>query len=225
MTGAGRRLAALRGLGAAVPTPTAVAERLRTPDLLQVLALFLAALLFVLAVRWPGQGEANEAWFALAQTRMTLLALAALGYGAAEGRLPRHQRRVTAAALMVFVAVSLPFDVAAYAASFPAVPLLWAACLPFLEVPAYFGMGILLGRLAHRLRVTALLPLLVPALLVAGIALDVRLGVDVIDPLTAPLRVSWVHLAVITTLAAATVLALTRGHPDEDGASTAEGAS
>jgi len=194
----------------ALPPPGLVAERLRQTDMLQILALVLAALLFVLAVAWPGPGEPNETWFPLAQTRLTLLALTALGFGAAEWSRARPQLGATVAALMLFVVLSAPFDVASYAASYPAVPLWWTTLLPFVDTPAYFGVGVLLGRVAHALRVSALLPLLVPGLLVAGIALDVRLGVALVDPLTAPLTVSGAHLAVMGAIALTTLTLLLR---------------
>ncbi|MEJ2287403.1 MAG: hypothetical protein P8Y02_01960 [Deinococcales bacterium] len=188
----------------------AAAERLRGPDMLQVLALFLAALLFVVAVRWPGAGGSNEAWFTLAQMRMVLLALAALGYGAAESGHGPASRRATAGALVMFVVLSAPFDIATYAASYPAAPLWWAVGLPFPATLAYFGLGLGLGRLATWARLGALLPLLVPAVLIVGIWVDVRLGVSVFNPLTAPLSVSVVDGVVMTAMAAATVAWLGR---------------
>lgn len=196
----------------------AAAERLRGPDMLQVLALFLAALLFVVAVRWPGSGDSNEAWFALAQTRMVLLALAALGYGAAESGRASASRRAAAGALLMFVILSAPFDVATYAASYPAAPLWWAAGLPFPTTLAYFGLGLGLGRVATWARLGALLPLLVPAVLVLGIWVDVRLGVSVFNPLVAPLAVSVADGLVMVGLAAGTVVWLARSHSLEEGA-------
>jgi len=189
---------------------TLVTDRLRSADMLQALALFLAAQLFVLAVRWPGAGESNEAWFALAQARMVLLSLAALGYGAAETRASTYSRRATAGAMLMFVGLSAPFDVATYAASYPAVPWWWSSLLPFPATLAYFGVGLALGRAAAWARIGALLPLLVPGLLVAGIWADVRLGIDVFNPLTAALHVSLVHLGAMAALAAATAAWLAR---------------
>lgn len=178
--------------------------------MLQVLALFLAAELFVLAVRWPTAGGSNEAWFGLAQARMVLLSLAALGYGAAESGASTGTRRATAGALLMMVGLSAPFDVASYAASFPAVPWWWSSLLPFPATLAYFGVGLVLGRAASWARLGALLPLLVPGLLVAGIWADVRLGVDVFNPLTASLHVSVVHGVAMAALAAATAAGLAR---------------
>lgn len=180
-----------------------VAGRVRSADMLQLLALFMATLFFVLAVRWPAGAGSNEAWFALAPTRATLLSLLGMGFGAAEAMKPASARRVTAGALLVFVVASAPFDAASYAASYPASPLWWSVGLPFLEVLAYFTMGIGLGRLAALLRVDTVLAVLVPAVL-AGLAwADVRLGLDVFDPLTSAVHVSWRHAAVMGALAVA----------------------
>jgi len=179
-----------------------VAHRIRSPDMLQVLALFLMVLFFILAIRWPSGAGSNEAWFGLAPTRIALLTLTALGYGAAEAAAPRARRLATAGALLLFVVASAPFDAASYAASYPAAPLWWSAAVPFLEVPAYFTMGVGLGRLAGRLRVHTFLALLVPLFMVALVWLDVRFGLDVFDPVTAAVHVSWPHAAVMLALAA-----------------------
>jgi hypothetical protein len=194
------------------------AERLRGPDMLQVLALFLAALLFVLAIRWPSAGDSNEAWFAVAQARMVLLALAALGYGAAESWREPGSRRSTAAAVMMFAVLSAPFDIATYAASYPAAPLWWAAGLPFPTTLAYYGLGLGLGRLATWARLGVVLPLLVPAVLVFGIWIDVRLGVSVFNPLAAPLAVSLVDGLVMVGLASATLVWLARARESGEAA-------
>lgn len=205
---------------------TAAAERLRGSEMLQVLVLFLAAQLFVVAVRWPGAGGSNEVWFGVAPTRLTLLALSALGFGAAESARAPASRRATAGALLLFAALSEPFDAVTYAASYPAAPLWWAAGLPYLEALAYLGLGMLLGHGARRARIGPLLPLLVPGLLVLGIWADVRLGVDVFNPVAAALAVSPLHAGVMLALAAATVYHLARaGRREPQVAPGGEGAA
>lgn len=179
----------------------AVAGRARSADMLQLLALYMATLFFVVAVRWPGGAGSNEAWFALAPTRAMLLALLGMGFGAAEALRPADRRRATAGALLLFVVASAPFDAATYAASFPAAPLWWSAGVPFLEVLAYLTLGTFLGRLAALLRIDTFLAVLVPAVLVGLVWADVRLGLDVFDPLTAAVHVSWRHVAVMAALA------------------------
>lgn len=192
---------------------SAVARRARSPDMLQVMALFLALLFFVLAVRWPSGRASNEAWFSLAPTRSALLALIAMGFGAAEVHASPGRRRATAGAVLAFVVVSAPFEVAAYAASYPAVPLWWSAGVPFLEVLGYYCLGAAVARAAGWLRLDAFLLLLVPAVLIASTWLDVRLGLDLLNPLTSTAHVAWPHALVMAALAAAGVawLALPRG--------------
>lgn len=185
----------MRALGAA-------ATRVRNADMIQVLALFLATLFFVLAVRWPAGVGSNEAWFTLAPTRVTLLGLIAFAFGAAEASQAPGRRGATAGALLLLTAASAPFDVATYAASYPATPLWWSAAIPFLEVLGYLTLGTALGRVAARLRVAAFLTLLVPAVY-AGLAwLDVYLGLGVFNPLAVAVHVSWRHAATMGALAA-----------------------
>ncbi|MEJ2667731.1 MAG: hypothetical protein P8Z81_11645 [Deinococcales bacterium] len=193
---------------------SAVAARVRSAELLQVVALFLGTLLFVMAVRWPGAGASNEAWFTLAPVRSTLIALTAMGLGAAEARRDRRRQRATAGAMLVLVAISEPFDVATYAASFPDVPLWWTAFAPFLAAMGYFGLGLLLGRVAAWARLRALLMLLVPGVLLASAWLDFRLGLDAFNPLTTSLHVSVAHVVAMAVLAGLAAL-LTRGGAGE----------
>lgn len=194
---------------------TAVGARVRSAELLQVLALFLGVLLFVVAVRWPGVGASNEAWFTLAPVRATLIALAAMGFGAAEARGDPRRQRATAGALLVLVAVSAPFDIATYAASFPDVPLWWTVFAPFLAATGYYSLGLLLGRAAAWARLGALLVLLVPGVLVASAWLDIRLGLDAFNPLTTSLHVSVAHLAAMAVLTGLGTL-LSWGRPPID---------
>lgn len=189
---------------------SSVAARVRSAELLQVVALFLGTLLFVMAVRWPGAGASNEAWFTLAPVRSTLIALTAMGFGAAEARHDRRRQRATAGAMLVLVAISVPFDIATYAASFPDVPLWWTAFVPFLAATGHYGLGLLLGRAASWARLRSLLVLLVPGVLVAAAWLDFRLGLDAFNPLTTSLHVSVAHVVAMAVLTGLGAL-LTRG--------------
>jgi hypothetical protein len=189
----------------------AVSERLRRNDMLQALALFLVAMGFVLATRWPGAaGAPNASWFLLAQVRNTLLVLAGLGFGAASSQASARERGLTLAGLLVFVAVSGAFDVATYAATFPALPLAYAAALPYPETIAAYGVGLVLGRGTAVLRVRGLLPLLVPAVVALGAYLDVRWHTVVFNPALAATRVAPVHLAAVGVAALITAGAVVR---------------
>lgn len=189
---------------------SAVAARVRSAELLQVLALFFGLLLFVVAVRWPGVGASNEAWFTLAPVRSVLIALTAMGFGAAEARGDRRRQRATAGAMLVLVAVSEPFDVITYAASFPDVPLWWTAFAPFLAALGYYSLGLVLGRAAAWARIGGLLALLIPGVLFGSAWLDFKLGLDAFNPLTTALHVSVAHIVAMAVLSGLGFL-LTRG--------------
>lgn len=196
-----------------------VAGRLRRPDALQTLALFLAGLVFVLAIRWPGDGAPNASWFLMAQARAAMLVLAGLGFGAAAADAAVPDRRATAAMLLLFVALSAAFDAATYAATMPEVPFVYAALLPVPQVLAAFGAGLLLGWLTGRLRLRGLLPVLIPALPLVAAYADVRLERVVFNPVLAAVRVAPWHLAAVVFVAAITVAWLSRpaAPPPNDG--------
>ncbi len=98
-------------------------RRLGRSDMIQLLTLFLVVLAFMTLARWANPlSRVNEAWFSVSQTRVILLALIALGYGGAYALRPRPAQRSTGLAVLMFALVSTPFEVAAYAASYPSVP-------------------------------------------------------------------------------------------------------
>lgn len=196
---------------------SAVAERIGRNDMVQVLALYLAVLLIVLATRWPTATlPLNESWFALAPARSACLALIALGFGAHHSGSHVVEQRMSVLALGFFALVSVPFDVLSYAASYPSTPLAWSLSLPFGSTLAFFGVGLALGRLTSVARARMLLPVLVPAVLAAGIWFDVRLNTIVFNPFTAAVEPSARHAVAMLVLATITVLVLARrGSPRE----------
>ncbi len=191
-------------------------RRLQRSDMVQIFTLSFAALIFVVTTRWPvPEATANEAWFALAQSRLVVLGLLALGFGSAYARRPGQHQAVTGLAIVVFALLTIPLDVATFAASMPAVPLWWTLVLPLVDTIALFGIGLLLGRLMGALRLTALLPVAVPALLIGFVALDVQLGLNVLNPLTASVNYAPAHLAAMAVTAAATAGYLLRVYPQD----------
>ena len=201
-----------------------LAERLSRTDMVQGTVLLFVALGFTLAIRWPtGISLVNESWFALAPTRVTLLAFAGLGYGASLGSQPaarsrrqassakesqtpfgspawRNEIAVTLPAIWVLAAVSAPFEIGSHAASYPGTPVWWSLLVPFVAVSGYFGTGLLLGRATALVRLRGLLPLLVPALLAGAAYLDVSVGRTVVNPWSASLALSPTWLAVLGAL-------------------------
>lgn len=201
-----------------------LAERLSRSDMVQGAVLLFVALGFLLAIRWPtGISLVNESWFALAPARTTLLAFAALGYGAFQGSRPalggwrpggvehepraplggqawRHESAATLGSILVLTAVSAPFEIATHAASYPGTSVGWSLLAPFIAVFGYFGAGLAIGRAAAAVRLRGLLPILVPALLVGGIYLDISVGNTIVNPWSAALVYSPIWLLVLIGL-------------------------
>ena len=172
-------------------------ERLRATDLPQMGLLVLAAMVAALALAWPGRpGAPNEAWYAVAQTRSVLQALLALGYGiglAQEGPL---RAAGTVIGVMVVALSTLPLELVAHVGSVPATPAWWAWVMTPVAVAGQLSIGAGIGLIVRRLRLAAVAPLLVPAAVAGAVALDVRLGVTVLNPLTAALVVTPAYLVV-----------------------------
>jgi len=183
---------------------TAVSLRLTRSDMIQGLVVCLAALSFVLAVRWPGVlSLSNEAWFALAPVRSSLLAVGAAAYGAAAG-LSRSDRWTTLGALLAACLITMPFEIASY----PNLDAAWAFTVPLLTTTGYFGLGLWLGAAAGRLRIGGVLPLLVLLLFGLVVWIDYLAGVNLINPWQAAVEASARYLGVITVLSALTLLSL-----------------
>jgi hypothetical protein len=188
-----------------------LAARLALPDAQQYLGLYLIALLFALVATWPTVGTvANDSWFALAYTRAAMLGLLGIGFGVTASPLARREQRLTALMLGCFALLALPFEVVAYAASYPATPLAWLLALPPLASLAMYSVGLVLGLLLDALRLRVVAPLIVPAALVAMVALDVGLGYNLVNPFTGAVRVSWAHLAILLALIGALLAMLLR---------------
>jgi len=220
----------------------ASAARLARSDMLQGAAVLLVALSFALAIQWPaGAIVANQSWFTVAPVRLTLLSIGAMAWGAGLGARPlgargraeatsselpafgtrqwRAEGLATLGALLVLVPITLPFEVATHAASYPDVSLAWSLGVPVLAVVGYFGAGLLLGRLTALLHVSFLLALLVPLLFAGSAWLDVSLGQTVLNPWTASLAVSAPYAAALAGLAVvALVLLVGRGRRTADSA-------
>ncbi len=171
-------------------------ERLRSGDLPQFGLLVLALLAATLVVTWPARpGLPNESWYTVSQTRSVLVALLALGYGMGLPLASPLQAAGTVVAVSLLTITMLPLELVAHAGSAPATPAWWAWLATPVATAGYLALGGLLGIVVRRLRLTALAPLLAPAVLVGAVAIDVRLGVTLLNPLTAALQVAPGHLA------------------------------
>ena len=179
-----------------------VTQKLRQSELLQSFAAILGILSLTLAFSWPGAAAPNDSWYSVAQVRSVLFLLFAAGFGASTGA-ARSGRLETLVAWWLLVLLSLPLEAFAYAASYPDAPVWWFATQPLLEVGAYFGIGLLCGRLVRPL--PALLPL-VPLFVFSGLfGLSTALKVPLLNPL-ATVQLSWTHLLATTLLTLATLI-------------------
>ena len=178
-----------------------VTQKVRQTELLQSLAAILALLILTLVFSWPGTGAPNDSWANVAQVRSVTLMLFAVGFGASAGA-SRAARLETLLSLWLFVLLALPIEAFAYAASYPDVPLWWLAAQPLLDVGAYFGIGLLLGRLVRKLPV--LLPLLPLLVLLALFGLSTTFAAPLLNPLAAA-QVVWPHLVTTALLTLATL--------------------
>ena len=190
-----------------------VAKRFRQSDMVQLGTLFFSVVLFSFFVAWPTRPAANNTWFAVSQVRLLSLALLALGYGAHVLGQARRQQRGTLGALLCLALLSSPLEIAAYALSFPELPLFYSLGLGLLDTAALFGLGLALAAVLHFLRLSALLPLAVPALLVGFVFVDIGLGVRLTSPLAALSGVAPWHLGLMGALSLATLAWLSR--PDK----------
>lgn len=171
-------------------------ERLRAGDLPQFGLLLLALLVATLVVTWPARpGLPNESWYTVSQTRSVLIALLALGYGMGLPLATPRRAAGTALAVLLLALTTLPLELVAHAGSAPATPAWWAWLATPIATAGHLSLGALLGIVVRRLRLTALAPLLAPAVLVGAVAIDVRLGVTLLNPLTAALQIAPGHLA------------------------------
>jgi len=181
--------------------------RLCESDSVQVGTLLMVALVVAFATVWPSPGQiSNESWYAFAQVRSVLVALLALGYGASAASESLERRLATASMVVVFALLTLPLEVATYAATYPATPLWWSLVTIPLAAAGYTVLGVVVGRVTRALRLGVLLPVVVPLLLVVLLLLDVRFGWTIANPLTAAVAVSPWFLMTMTTLVATGML-------------------
>jgi hypothetical protein len=184
---------------------TSLSERLTRPDFVQIATLFFALLVFILLATWPSGERANNSWFILTQSRMVALAFLALSYGAGTSNKSRPEQRNTAFALLVLVILSLPLELAAYAASYPTTPFLWSFGLTLLDTFALFGIGLALGFLLTLIRLRGFISIAVIGALVGLFSIDQLLKLNLFNPLTTLHTVSPFHLGTMAVIAMLTL--------------------
>lgn len=212
----------------------AVAARLARNDMLQGGVLLFVALAFALVIQWPsGATTANESWFTVAPIRLSLLSIGAMAWGAGLGARPpaarsrrdtdgidlpifgspawRFECAATLGALLVFVLLTAPFEIATHAASYPDASFTWSLVVPVLAVVGYFGGGLLVGRIAGSLRMGSLLALIVPSVFAGTVWLDVSLDRTVLNPWSAALAVSTPFAVAVGVLSLVSLYAVVPG--------------
>lgn len=188
-----------------------MSERLARPDWIQLATLLLVALVFTWFVTWPTRPQdAHDGWYLLTQVRSVGLALLALGYGSFLARSPRREKLGSLLAVLSLNVLTMPFEVISYALSYPGQPLLYLLGVSLLDSVALFGLGLALGALLATLHLEALLPLLAPAALAGLVIVDLRLGLTLLNPLTALSAVAPLHLGLMAVIALSTLVYLLR---------------
>lgn len=182
-----------------------VLERLTRSDFMQVMTLFFAVLLFVLLATWPSGERANNSWFILTQARMVALAFLSLAYGAGSSNKGGLEQRSTLLALLVLVFLSVPLEVASYAASYPTTPFIWSFGLTLLDTLALFGIGLLVGSLLTRIHLRGFISIAVIGVLVGLFSIDQLFHVNIFNPLTTLHTVSLFHLGAMAIIAMLTL--------------------
>lgn len=193
-----------------IATKINLIERLTRSDFIQIAILFFAVLLFVLLATWPNGERANNSWFILTQARMVALAFLALAYGAGTSNKSGLEQRSTLLALLVLVVLSLPLEVASYAASYPTTPFVWSFGLTLLDTLALFGVGLLVGFVLTKLHLRGFISIAVIGVLVGLFSIDQLFHVNIFNPLTTLHIVSPFHLGTMTIIAILTLWKLLR---------------
>jgi hypothetical protein len=189
---------------------TQLSHRFIRSDLVQLSTLYFAILLFCVLISWPAPLNENRSWFMFVQVRILTLTLLGLAYGASEVHKPKFDQGLTLLALLGLNLLSLPLELACYAASFPATPVYWALGITFIDTIALFGLGIAISKLFHKIRLQALLPVLNIVIIVLLNTIDFGTGTVLISPLLAVTVLSPFHFAAMLVLAIATVVWLLR---------------
>lgn len=188
-----------------------LSERLQRADMTQLLIGFFALLLFVVMVTWPQTSQGvNDSWYALVQAKTVALVLLSLAYGSLGHAQTRRALGLTLAALLCFHVLAIPFEVASYAASFPNTPLWWPLVVVALDIVAFFGVGLLVGRTLAQARLRPLVPIVAPLLLIGIVCVDIWLERPLLSPFTTVTTFAPAHLIAMGLLSAMTVVLLWR---------------
>lgn len=177
-------------------------NRLREGLLPQYGLLLLLLLAISLATLWSSAGaDAHQVWYRFAPWRSLAVAFFTIGFGMSLPGMDRQGGLVLALAVVVVVLSTVPLEALAHLRSQPALSRSWMWWSTPLVVAGQLALGDGLARGLQRLRLLVVAPVLVPLMMIAFIVLDIHLGVNLLNPWTAPLQVSWSYPALYALLA------------------------
>lgn len=178
-------------------------DRLRGEENSQLLALLLLLLTLVMLFSWSANPTAsNDSWYGVSAVRLAGLGLLAVMSAIQCSSRSSAEQLAGFMATVVASAITVPFELVSFAASYPAASLPAALVFSFSFPLGLFGLALLTARLLGRLRWLAL-PLVL--LLLAGIfVLDGLTGMQLLSPVTILQDDSWLLVGIWTLLALGT---------------------
>ena len=186
-----------------------IASQARQANVIQLLALILAILTFVTYSRWEVAGHLfNNSWFTVTHVRLFSLTLIALAYGASCAGSEKIKKQTTAAVVLIFALVTLPFELVSYVATLPSTSLSTTIFIPFMTAIAFYGLGLAVGSMLLIRRSGSLMPLAITGVIVGMLVIDVRLKSNFLNPFRGTTSPSWEHSVIIGIMAAITLLFL-----------------
>ena len=186
-----------------------IASQVRQANVIQLLALILATLTFVTYSRWEVAGHLfNNSWFTVTQVRLFSLTLIALAYGGSCAGSQKTKKQTTAALVLIFALVTLPFELVSYFPTLPSTSLLTTIFIPLLTGIAFYGLGLAVGTMLLIIRSGSLMPLAIIGVIVGMLVIDVRLKTNFLNPFKGTTSPTWEHSVIIGIMAAITLLFL-----------------
>ncbi len=178
-------------------------DRLRGEENSQLVALLLLLLTLVMLFSWSSNPTAsNDSWYGVSAVRLSGLGLLAV-WTAIQCSSRSHAEQLAGfLATAVAAAITVPFELVSFAASYPAASLPATVVFSFSFPLGLFGMALLPARLLGRLRWLAL-PL-VSTLLAGFFLLDGLTGMQLLNPVTILQDHSWLLVGSWSLLAVAT---------------------
>lgn len=189
----------------------ALRDAFSAPETIQGAFLVFVLLVLGLWTTWPrAPEEANQSWYGLASLRAGALAAWGLLAGARDAARAGRLALPTVLAMLVVALLTSPVELAAHAATAPARGLGWSLATTPLLLTACYGLGAAVSGAAARARLAALVPLLLPAVVVGIVYLDVRFEIGAATPWLLPHTPSTASFVLLASAAGLTLLLASR---------------